>query len=90
MSDYNNTHSNNTNDDLYDDDYITYEETNDYLKRAVQLNYRFIRIHPFVDSNGRTSRALLNMMTIPKGMLIEVPKERKNEFIKAQRESKNP
>ena len=27
------------------------------------------------------------MMTIPKGMLIEVPKERKNEFIKAQRES---
>ena len=29
MSDYNNTHSNNTNDDLYDDDYITYEETND-------------------------------------------------------------
>lgn len=57
----------------------------DYLKRAVQLNYRFIRIHPFVDSNGRTSRALLNMMTIPKGMLIEVPKERKNEFIKAQR-----
>lgn len=27
MSDYNNTHSNNTNDDLYDDDYITYEET---------------------------------------------------------------
>lgn len=59
----------------------------DYLKRAVQLNYRFIRIHPFVDSNGRTSRALLNMMTIPKGMLIEIPKERKNEFIKAQRES---
>ena len=29
MSDYNNTHSNNTNDNLYDDDYITYEETND-------------------------------------------------------------
>ena len=29
MSDYNNTHSNNTNDDLYDYDYITYEETND-------------------------------------------------------------
>ena len=29
MSDYNITRSNNTNDDLYDDDYITYEETND-------------------------------------------------------------
>ena len=57
----------------------------EYLKRAVQLNYRFIRIHPFIDSNGRTSRALLNMMTIPKGILIEVPKEeKKSEFVKAQ------
>lgn len=58
-----------------------------YLKRAVQLNYRFIRIHPFTDSNGRTSRALLNMMTIPKGILIEVPKEKKSEFVKAQRDT---
>lgn len=59
----------------------------EYLKRAVQLNYRFIRIHPFIDSNGRTSRALLNMMTIPKGILIEVPKEKKVGFVKAQCET---
>ena len=59
----------------------------EYLKRAVQLNYRFIRIHPFTDSNGRTSRALLNMMTIPKGILIEVSKEKKSEFVKAQRDT---
>ena len=59
----------------------------EYLKRAVQLQYRFIRIHPFRDSNGRTSRALLNMMTIPKGMLIEVPKEKKAAFVQAQRET---
>lgn len=52
-------------------------DTDEYLKRAVQLNYRFIRIHPFPDSNGRTSRALLNMITIPKGILIEIPKEKK-------------
>lgn len=58
-----------------------------YLKRAVQLNYRFIRIHPFTDSNGRTSRALLNMMTIPKGILIEVPKEKKSEFVNSQSET---
>lgn len=56
----------------------------EYLRRAVQLQYRFIRIHPFAaDSNGRTSRALLNMMTIPKGILIEVPKEKKVEFTRA-------
>lgn len=54
----------------------------EYLKRAVQLHYRFIRIHPFPDSNGRTSRALLNMMTIPKNILIEVPKQKKAEFTK--------
>jgi Fic family protein len=56
----------------------------EYLRRAVQLQYRFIRIHPFAaDSNGRTSRALLNMMTIPKGILVELPKEKKPEFISA-------
>lgn len=59
----------------------------EYLKRAVQLQYRFIRIHPFRDSNGRTSRALLNMMTIPKGMLIEVPKEKKSAFVQAQKDT---
>ena len=62
-------------------------EQDEYLKRAAQLQYRFIRIHPFRDSNGRTSRALLNMMTIPKGMLIEVPKEFKAEFVQAQRDT---
>lgn len=62
-------------------------EKDEYLKRAVQLNYRFIRIHPFVDSNGRTSRALLNMMTIPKGILVDVPKEKKAGFVQAQRDT---
>lgn len=59
----------------------------EYLKRAVQLQYRFIRIHPFRDSNGRTSRALLNMMTIPKGMLIEVPKDKKEAFVQSQKDT---
>ncbi len=62
-------------------------DKDEYLKRAVQLNYRFIRIHPFPDSNGRTSRALLNMMTIPKGILVEVPKEKKAAFVQAQRDT---
>ena len=60
----------------------------EYLRRAVQLQYRFIRIHPFAaDSNGRTSRALLNMMTIPKGILVELPKEKKTEFISESNET---
>lgn len=52
----------------------------EYLKRAVGLQYRFIRIHPFPDSNGRTSRALLNMITIPKGILVNFPKDKKHEY----------
>lgn len=52
----------------------------EYVRRAVGLQYRFIRIHPFPDSNGRTSRALLNMITIPKGILVDFPKDKKHEY----------
>ena len=62
-------------------------DNDEYLKKAVALQYRFIRIHPFPDSNGRTSRALLNMMTIPKGILINFPKNNKREFIMASNET---
>lgn len=51
-----------------------------YLKRAVGLHYRFLRIHPFPNSNGRTARAMLNMITIPKGILLNFPKDKKNEY----------
>ena len=59
----------------------------EYLKRAIGLQYRFIRIHPFPDSNGRTSRALLNMMTIPKGILVNFPKDKKLEYNMASNEN---
>lgn len=55
----------------------------EYLKRAIALKYRFIRIHPFPDSNGRTSRALLNMITISKGLLINFPKASRRVYGKA-------
>ena len=54
----------------------------EYLKKAVALQYRFIRIHPFPNSNGRTSRALLNMMIIPKGIIANFSKEDRNNFLK--------
>lgn len=62
-------------------------DNEEYLKRAVQLDYRFIRIHPFPDSNGRTSRALLNMMTIPKGILVNFSKDKKQEFTKTSNQN---
>ncbi len=55
--------------------------TNDeYLKRVCELSYRFICIHPFPDSNGRTSRAFINMMSLNRNILISFPKETKNEY----------
>ena len=58
-----------------------------YLKKASNLMYRFIRIHPFPDSNGRTSRALINMMTLNRDILVNFPKERKNEYTQAMEKS---
>lgn len=59
----------------------------DYIQKAIMLQYRFLRIHPFPDSNGRTSRALLNMITLQKGILVEFPKEIKNEYIEAMNDT---
>lgn len=54
----------------------------DYVKKATMLMYRFIRIHPFPDSNGRTSRAMLNSLTLNRNILVSFTKEEKDEFIK--------
>lgn len=52
-----------------------------YLENCTKLMYRFIRIHPFPDSNGRTSRALLNALTLNRNILVPFSKEDKNDFI---------
>ena len=54
----------------------------DYLKKATMLMYRFIRIHPFPDSNGRTSRAILNALTLDRNIIVSFTKEQKDEFLR--------
>ena len=68
------------NDLVNNSDTLSDEE---YLKKASSLTYRFVRIHPFPDSNGRTSRALMNMMSLNRNILVNFPKETKNEYINA-------
>ena len=53
----------------------------DFVKRATLLMYRFIRIHPFPDSNGRTSRAFLNALTLNRDILVSFTKEEKEKFL---------
>lgn len=44
------------------------EGKNEYIDKAVGIFQRFIQIHPYIDGNGRTSRALLDIMLINRGI----------------------
>ena len=37
------------------------------IERAAQLHTRFVKIHPFIDGNGRTGRLLLNFELMKSG-----------------------
>jgi len=55
-----------------------------YINECLKLNIKLIQIHPFADGNGRTSRALTNLMF----KLVDIPpvyvkKSEKEEYIKA-------
>jgi Fic family protein len=37
------------------------------LEAAVQVHYRLVSIHPFIDGNGRTARLLMNLLLLRAG-----------------------
>lgn len=52
--------------------------------RACLLHGEFVRIHPFIDGNGRTARLLLNFELIKYGYTpIVIENERRNEYYDA-------
>lgn len=54
------------------------------ILRAALLSGEFVRIHPFIDGNGRTSRLLLNLSLMRDGYLpIVIKKEDKPAYIEA-------
>ena len=56
----------------------------EYIERVVYFIYRFIKIHPFSDGNGRISRALLNwMLRLKKIPPIYVDDKSRNEYYNA-------
>ncbi len=49
---------------------------------AATFHYRFIRIHPFDDGNGRMARLLMNMILIKHGYTVAVvPVEERGQYI---------
>ena len=49
---------------------------------AATFHYRFIRIHPFDDGNGRLARLLMNMILIKHGYTVAVvPVEERDQYI---------
>lgn len=65
---------------LVNKDKITSE---DFIKEVMRINYRFIRIQPFKNANGRTSRALINMLLQTKGMSAYFEKDIRLKYIKS-------
>ena len=53
-----------------------------YIKEISKLHFRFIQIHPFPDGNGRTARAISNMLLLEKNMTAVFTKQNKDEYIK--------
>ena len=55
-----------------------------YIDRAIELKCRLIEIHPFPDGNGRSCRALLNILFRSIGLPpIYIKNSEKDEYIKA-------
>lgn len=59
----------------------------DIFEREAKFNIEFLRIHPFEDGNGRTSRLILNYNMIREGHApILIPFELRERYFKARNE----
>lgn len=52
-----------------------------YIKEVTRINYRLVRINPFIDGNIRTSKAVSNILLQDKNMVAYFDKEEKDEYI---------
>jgi len=54
------------------------------VKIAADLHFKFVKIHPFIDGNGRTARLLMNLVLIQNGYPMAIIKtNQRNVYIDA-------
>lgn len=58
-----------------------------YIKEVIRIEYRYLRIHPFAKANGRTARAIVNILLQSKGLLGIFKKENREEYLEWVREA---
>lgn len=54
----------------------------EYIKQVAKFHFRFVRIHPFIDGNGRTARAITNSLLSNRNLCVIFEKYTKSEYIK--------
>ncbi len=52
-----------------------------YVKEVLRIHYRFLKIHPFESGNGRTARAIANILLQSKGLIGIFSKEKRKEYL---------
>lgn len=66
-----------------------YEDQINIFEAAAKISFRFVKIHPFPDFNGRMSRLILNMVLMSSGIPFPAPlrvsKKRKGQYLLALR-----
>lgn len=62
--------------------YNTEKNTSHPALLAAEFHYKFVKIHPFLDGNGRTIRLLINMILMKHAYpMIIIPPVRRHEYI---------
>lgn len=63
---------------------IEYRDKRNAIEFAAWTHAEFVRIHPFVDGNGRTSRMIMNYQLMNAGFLpVSIAKENRLEYFEA-------
>lgn len=58
--------------------------TDDIVKIAADLHYKFVRIHPFADGNGRTARLLFNLVLLIGGYQLSfIETKERTRYVKS-------